>query len=399
MLATTSYKHTHQIRGSLIFMFILCPIITLPFILMEIYNGRKYAVGLFFTFLCLVAFYLPPFGDLYRYYSFNFINFKGIKFIDIFEFYITDVIWYAILYLVANLNLSFQIALLISSAIQYSIIYFVLKELNIFNDSNRKRRFWIIIGSAIFTGFWITFAARFYLGASFFLLSILYLHKNKKRLALVWMIIAVLTHFSYIIFAIFTHIVLKFKKLITIKSAILFSCIAYIGVLMIGSYLNTIGFKDSYIENSSNWKESYSITLKLIDYVATGAVYLITILFTITHKIYKGQGIYKLGLAFIALSIATIPFPDIFQRTQYIVVLIGWFLFLLNKNEMSNGWRQLFLYSSILSFLFSSLIYYRAILLSDKSYLWLPIPLALVENNYSYEWINKHIDNGNITNL
>lgn len=380
-------------------LFILCPILSLPLILIEIYNGRKYAVALFFFFLCLIAFHLPPIGDLYRYYNGYFLNFKDIRFFEIFDFFITDVLWYAILYCVSNIDLPFQFAVIISAIIQYTILFYILNKLNVFKERDKIKRLLTVIASAVFTGFWIVFIARFYLGASFFMLSLFFLYKEENKKAFIWMVFAALTHFSFVGFGILIYLCVRLQRLITIQKAILWGVIIYIIIICVGKYLDSIGFKASYITGATDWKDSFSLGLKIVDTIANGVLYVVSIFFILLNKNPRGTILYKIEVVLIALSITTYPFPDLFQRTQYLVVVTGWLIFLIDRFRMASIWIHLFIISSFVSFFFSCLIYYRGILVSPKSYLWTPIPISLLKDNYPQIWVERHVDNGDLKKL
>ena len=382
------------------FLLFFCPILSLPLILIEIYNGRKYAVVLFFFFLCIVAFHIPPIGDLYRYYSWYYLSFKDIPFFEIFEFYITDVSWYAILYYVSNLDLPFQYAVLISGLIQYTILFYLLYELKVFQEKNKIKRFWIIIASSVFTSFWTSFfIARYYLGASFFMLSLFFLYKNDNKKAFFWMFFAALSHFTFIGFGILTYLCYRFGDYITTKKAIILGIIIYVIIMGVGTYLESIGFKARYITGASDWKDSFSLGLKIVDAVASGVLYVVSIFFILLNRNPRGTILYKIAVVLVALSITTYPFPDLFQRTQYLVVVTGWLIFLIDRFRMASIWIHLFIISSLVSFFFSCLIYYRGILVSPKSYLWTPIPISLLKDNYPQIWVERHVDNGDLKKL
>lgn len=128
----------NTIRFLVCMVFLISPLLSLPLVLTEIWNKQRYANYLLILFFCTAASLFPPTGDLYRYYDLYYKNFADIQFIDIFNFYIFDFIWYIILFILSKYDISFQYSLFISCFIQLNITLYILQKTGLHSLVNSK---------------------------------------------------------------------------------------------------------------------------------------------------------------------------------------------------------------------------------------------------------------------
>lgn len=379
-------------------LFFLSPLFALPIILLEIYNKKKYALVLFLLFLSLVAFLYPPTGDLYRYYNIYFINFKGISYNEIFDFYIFDILWYSILYILANLNLSFQFSIFISAIIQFSIIIFFLKKNGIIDLPISIFRLLLIVSSFLFLGLWINFELRFILALSFFLLEIYLLVNRKFKYYIIFFILSSLCHLSFLFFSFLLLTVYLFMKYVNLFTATIIVLVVNIVAIIIGTYLDQLGFaKAGYITEQSNWAEDTSMTLKFFRDVLRGLPYYVLGLLVVFTKIKSEYR--KISLIFLALSIATILFPDINERFRFITTSTSWLFFISSLNRIPKYMRYICVSTFYVAFLSGSIIAYRSLIIGDYHKLFFPYIMTICSEGYSDSWIEKRIDDGDVLNL
>ena len=66
-------------------LFFILPFISIPILLIEIYNGRKYALYLLAIFMGVLSMFYFPSGDQYRYMQ-DLLLYRGASFEDVFDF-------------------------------------------------------------------------------------------------------------------------------------------------------------------------------------------------------------------------------------------------------------------------------------------------------------------------
>lgn len=374
--------------------FVSCPILALPLILYGLWNNHKNALGFFILFLCLLAYLFPPTGDLFRYYDLYYKHFAGLSYRDIFDFYIFDFSWYSLLYVLANYNFSFQVSQLISCFIQSMIIVYILRLLNPAGYKN-KHYFYIVVGSLIYDGFWIGIELRFYVALYIFLLAIVEINFKRYIIAVLMLIIASLTHLSFIVFSFIILMIKVFQRIITLKTTIIVSITAFLIISSIGAYLESQGFsKAVYITTRSDWTNEQSLFLQLMRnwFMFIPGLYLTFIMLRQEKRNYLNT----CSLIFTGLLIATLPMGDLNTRFKYIAFALSWVCFISIYPRVSINQIKRFFILSILAFICCSAIYNKSLRRGYYEKLCQPIPITLIEEGYTDDWIQSHITDGSI---
>lgn len=393
-----SISRTQVISLFVIFLFLVSPILSLPFVLVEIYNRKKYALTLLLLLFAIVAYLFPPVGDLYRYYDLYYVNFKGILYTEIFDFYIFDLLWYSLLFILANLGLSFQYSLFISILIQSYITCYFLHKYGIWDMRVSRLRLWLIIASLLYLGFWINIEMRYMLALSFFLVEVYALVNRKWRVFLSFMILSSLCHLSFVSISFLLIVLFIFKKYITLLSACFVAVFGSVLTMSIGEYLEFLDFeKAGYIVDQSNWTEDLSPLLLFFRIVLRGLPFFILgllVLFSKSNSEYR-----KFALFFLALSIATISFPDLNERIRLLATAISWLFFISTIDSVSRHIQRLFVLTSVVAFLASSVITNRALRIGFYDKLFTPYALPFFDKGYTQQWIERHINDGDVVNI
>ena len=398
MMKTLSVPFVRVSSVIVILLFLLSPILSFPLILLEIYNKRKYAIILFILFFSLVAYLFPPSGDLYRYYSLYYINFVGISYLDIFDFYVFDLLWYSILYILANLDLSFQVSTFISIYIQFYIVYYYLKKFQIIEMPISLRRLFLIVSSFLYLGFWINIELRFMLALSLFLVEVYALINHNKKGVIAFFILSSLCHLSFLFFSFLLFIGYVFRKCMNIYTAFAIAIMGNVVVISIGTFLDTLGFaKAGYITEQSNWAEDLSPLLLFFRIVLRGLPYFILAFFVLFSRSLSEYR--KLSLFFLSLSIATLIFPDLNERIRIISTSISWLFFISSINSVSKWAQYLFIGASLVAFFAGSVIANRSLYIGRYDKLFVPYVITICDGGYSDHWIEHRIDNGDVVNI
>lgn len=384
----------NTIRFLVCMVFLISPLLSLPLVLTEIWNKQRYANYLLILFFCTAASLFPPTGDLYRYYDLYYKNFADIQFIDIFNFYIFDFIWYIILFILSKYDISFQYSLFISCFIQLNITLYILQKTGLHSLVNSKY-FCIIIGSMIIHGFWITIELRFYLALAFFILGIFKHFEYSRVLSASLLVLSGLTHLSFFVFIIIFYTYLCLKKYINLSTCIIFGIVVILVITSIGYYLESLGFyKAVYITQATDWTSEHSFLLRLFRNVLvyTPGIYLLIIIFT--HK--TRSDLKKLSLIFITVLCTTFQFGDFNSRIKAVCVSILWLIFALNlQNWKVIQFKRLFLFA-VFAFIISSSIYNKSLRIASAKNLFQPWLITLYNADYSDSWIQYHFNDGNV---
>lgn len=374
--------------------FFINPLLSLPLILIGIWNGKTYSIYQLILFFALLAYLYPPSGDLYRYYELYYKNFKGIGYLDIFDFYIFDFGWYSVLYLIANLNLPFQFSQSVSCVIQLSITYYIINNLTSPYIS-KKERFLLIISSFIFTGFWNTIESRFAVGLSLFALGVFFINEKKYCKSAMLCIIACIIHFSFIFMSILLLLTCIFQQYINIKSCFLGGILIFLFIKGVGLYMEKLGFEKSvYLTNEGNWYDNASPLLQFFYKWGRSIPLIILSIYTIIRK--ENNFYKKISLIFITFVLTTFDFGDLNSRFKGISSTITWIYFIYTIKARDYNWILLFTLSAILSFMVNSSTANKAISLAKYEDLVFPIPYIICVDQYNDYWINTHINDGSV---
>lgn len=382
--------------------FLLCPLLFLPILIIEMVNKRRYAYYLFTMFMVLVAYLCPPKGDLYRYWLY-YQTYEGLTtYLDIFDTYIFDILLYSILYYLTKIGLSFSWIQFSGIVIHYLSLLLLLK--GIMGNNRYSNIYYLLLTSIFFIfGFWSVFEVwRFYIAASMFSLGCYYVINKQYTKGIFVFTIACLSHFSFVIFVTLFFLILIVEKYVS-RKMLVFAFLLAVPLLtyIINIFFNIESDKAVYITEQSDYLQEtspllnffYKVMLKLPLLYLGGYVILC----------YKYDTIYtKVTLSFLFLTIISIPFGDIHGRLAIISTFLCFMTFVAMVKGMNISHRllatQLLTVFCVITFISSSLINYRAIILGRYSLLFLPYPIALF-NNYDENWIDKHFDDGNIINM
>lgn len=80
-----SYLKKKTVKIGVTAVFILNPLISIPLLIIEVYNKKKYASYLLAVFMGLFSIYYIPIGDQYRYFNY-YLLYKDMSFNQCFDF-------------------------------------------------------------------------------------------------------------------------------------------------------------------------------------------------------------------------------------------------------------------------------------------------------------------------
>ena len=244
-------------------LFLASPFLALPSILIGIYQSKsKFSLNLFALFMGLTAYmYIPTDTNDKTAYYFTYQSFQNYSWSQFLDYFIIDpnILFNFLLYGSSNLGISFQVLSFLS-------MYFIVRTvLYIFNNIVREASlnqkiyfisFILIILSfsfkRLFSGF------KFHLGVSFLLLSLYEgLFNNNSKKGLLFLFLAVLGHYSLMVFAPVYFMIKYLPKKTTIYryiflASFIFLFLSISGILDIAEGL---GLPDNYIDRSSKYTD------------------------------------------------------------------------------------------------------------------------------------------------
>lgn len=389
-----------MIRKSSLFLsivFSLSPLIAFPCIWIEIYNRRKYAIVLLSLFLAICAYMYVPSGDLYRYWLAH-QAYIDMGYFDIFTDFTFDYLIPSLSFVLAKLGFNHAfirfVLVLLCSLLYFNMIYEFLNFV--------KSKVWyfllFLISFFLFPYFAIISGIRYGTASVLFLLAIYhYLYKENSMRGYLYMILSILTHYSFIVLV----LGMLLAKTVAVSRKILL--LTGIGLLLINSQLlHHIGLFEglsiySKIEAYTAGEDYINTLSPLLKFVINmGRWVSYPLFFLLLFKIHPSK---MRDMAYIVLLILCMffPFITIFNRYMFVAILVSFLCYL--KRPIWNS--KLFLYIlfafSMLSYSSGILANHRLIIMSNyQSLLYTPYPL-LFGKTYGEEWINEHFnENGGV---
>lgn len=372
-------------------LFFFSPMIAFPFVWIEIYNKKKYANVFLALFLSMCAFLFVPSGDLYRYWL-MYQSYIGADYISIFEFSL-DYLLSSLLYILANSGLNHAFAryilVFICALFYFNMIYELLRTIN----SRVKYTSIFFVSFVLFPYFTIISGIRFGVASVFYVLAVYYLIiRNNKLKGVVFLILSVLTHFSFLLLVLALLITIKVKlsrnQLLLLGSLLLFlsaQVTNYIGIfeeLRIFRKIEVYTMGEDYID-------SLSPLLQLVK--AMGACLRYPLIFVMLLKMPPSKMRNIVYGIFLILCVCY-PFTTIFNRFMSVAVLLSFLCYITSRYLNVKYFVYVLLFFSIVAYSSSMASQYRLIAMSNyQSMIYTPYPL-LFGQTYESQWINEHFD-------
>lgn len=343
-------------KGTLetIIVFILSPFLSVPFIFAQLKKGNDKIMTLLLSVIVgLLSFlFIPSSGFdktvyIERYNTFLNYDFEQLK--DYFLYGLKpDYIFDSIIYLFAQLNISFHyLFLCLTTLTVYSVFRFIKKT----NEKVTQQPFYYNIIFALFVLFSFSLPGlfsgiRFIFAGSIFIWAIYYLSIDRVwSKGVFYFAAAILTHFSFAFFIPSIILLIFWPKRINPKLLLLFSLVF---LLLPMNFLQNIFESAELFESYSNKADAYltmeretTINAQVLTYLRNLWVYFsyIYILFINKEKNNKILFIFIVLLSFINLTYSV---PIVFDR--YLVVLKLLFASYLINSKNNGSIKNIYFY-------------------------------------------------------
>lgn len=402
-MSILSGKYVTRNELLVILIFIIYPLASLPLILVEIYNRKKYAYTLLSLFMGLCAILFPPFADLYRhqldYYHFATgdlnILFSNQKNFDFILYFISKIF--------ALTGIHFELIRFLFAFLSYQIIFWVFRDIvknNVFLQQSQKYFFIAFICAFLAVPFiWIVTGLRYMMATMFVALGVYLLFFKNKKIGWLWIVIACCTHFGVLMIVLFMIIFklfpfIKFGKKWTIITTIvlfLFSSslmLMFYDLLTFDEDLKRVGYV--YIKNTEEFNDARSLFGLIATIMERASLPLLIVLLFTEKKRYVYTSLY---FAIVILIGLTQPFIVIFNRLTLTAVILM-MISAISTFELSR--YKMFMFKLLFAaMIITTIAYtygYRDPLMKGKLYqiLYKPAPIILIYE-YDKRWIDSEI--------
>ena len=404
------FLKTHQsannyIRLVVIAIFLVYPILSLPLILSEIYNRKKYAFVLLSIFMGYMAILWAPTGDLYR-HNISYLEYKDMPTFEltIMQF---DFVLHILSWSFARLGIHFEIIRFLFVTISYlciNYIFFDFVKRHPILERNFLLTYSVLFFSVNF--FNITFGLRFGFGCVILTTGYyLIFYKNDKG---GWLlsILSIFIHYS-LLFIVFTMIVGRLRKSSGKK-------IAYVGLIfflipsttLLEAIINFLPIGDVpkkilLLYTSGYWSgeflENRSLLYRIATFLWNVATYYCIYVFYIQKRSSNPTSILPLFLFVWGISSCSV---ELFSRiTNFLVIPLCLWMLTMWGNGYFKIQRIRFL-RLLLIIAFISNIYSLRFVIFESKYTKLMYYTSynILMENYDSNWINKNINpNGSLS--
>lgn len=237
-------------------LFLLWPFLSLPFLLVELYKGRRYAFSLVAVLLGYFALLYAPTGDLYRYFQ-DYLTYSSLS---ISEFFMDlkgqmDVFQPTTFYLFSRIGMSADwirfLYVYLSSELLFSIYCSSVRT------NNNYKNFIIFLLLILFVRF-ERFTVRFGLSTMFFVFGWYKLEYCNQRKYWSFFLLAILNHFAFIL-PVVAYVVARFIRFKPSKG--IFLAILVGTFCLSGDYLSSIishlPFNESVVNHLLAYTDGY----------------------------------------------------------------------------------------------------------------------------------------------
>lgn len=385
-------------------LFLLSPLLALPYILLGIYQRKRSAFFLFSLFLGVLAWLQLPFADLYRHtinaYRLYYDKPVTSIYVDALsaDYAIPLMSWF-----ILNNEIPYQILRLFyitESFFLMTIIfnYMVERSDRIYTQGEVFLRFCILF---LFFEFVRTTCGVRYGFAVYQFVFALHLFLNKRS----YFLSALFAFFAIAIHASFTYFVpislaLYFICRTRISSFALITLGLLTALTVISKYSYLLGRRaDWYFSGGTDVSGNLLASITVYGFILF--VFVRVFLFPFVYLAYKHFDLFskwsRMLVVWMVLLCIFITNITMFNRFAFVISAIGVFVLLEieSKIEIRKSMITLILWCGIVTTVFNTVNCRTIIINSRYQYIAMPIPVIL-QNQYEKQWILEHVDGNNM---
>ncbi len=381
-------------------LFLLSPLLALPYIILGIYRGEKSAYFLFSLFLGFLAWLQIPLGDLFR-HTMNAYNYCEKPFDRVFnnsDFIIPLANWVLMKY-----HIPYQYLRLFSVTECFFLLTIVFNYM--INASPREytqkevfERFCILF---LFFEFIQTTAGVRYGFALYQYIFALHLLINKRSYigALIFAFLAIKIHESFYFFipiSILLYLCCRSRK----TSILLLICLSTVALAIIGKFGFLLGRRaEWYFEGGTSISGSTFEKVTIYGFILFTAIrlFLFPFAFMVIKYFDASSKWARFAMVWLILFCVFITNSVMIFRMAFIFAAIGIFLLLAieMKETINKKVITVILWCGIMTTLLNSINYRTYILNSRFQYIAMPT-FVILQNQYDRQWIGEHVKGNKI---
>lgn len=391
-----------------IFIFIVYPFAALPFIIYEIYKGKRYAFSLLAIYIGFYALLYPPAGDLYRYrndyYVYQNISFKYFRSLLIFNL---DYTLSFLLFFLGKLNIPSDFSRFIYAWIGSELLFHIFYDIthNIRHIKPNKTLMLFIV-YWLYVSFIVLMYRHGFSSALFSYGFYSLYYKHQKTQSYILLILSVLNHFSYLAFvlAIIVQKTLSFKgnRVLSITCLI---CMFFLSADLLSSFISSLPLPEfatqrllAYTEGywAQEFVEDLSIKGNMLRLFNKMRILSLIIIYICCYRKNSQSGFLSLSLCICALFSMSNTILSRFEVALLVPFMINFLNLAINDCIKSyQNTIKLFIFIGLFSALTSFWSHRREYSISYEYKLFLPTSINIISTQYNQNWVNNHIyDNG-----
>lgn len=386
---------------SILPLFIISPLLSLPFLIRDIKKGHYYALYYLAFFMSLLAYLWTPSGDLYRLYE-EYERIKTMSFGEVLEISVFDYVANILMFLLSKTGLNFEWYRLLQCFICYSLIFSVIKDIvdnnKYANDPNVKFEIFLVFFGLLQFGTFLT-GSRFPFSTAMMIYGMYKVFYKNHNLSVFWMVLAGLCHYSFWPVLVMTLFCMIFKptfpKHRVLLLIVIFCSVSSILMLLLIDYMN---FGDVLMAQLDNYTTGYFANGELADrslkYLVLTQVTRLPFYLVIIYAITRIKEFSKcqLFVCLLLFSILLVNMNTAFGRYSYLTTISLLPFLLLNEDKYFRiKHLKILCYLSVFVFAFSVYGCKRELKLGKQYLIMTPIPYILSQE-YSERWITDHIN-------
>lgn len=374
-------------------MLVISPLLSLPFILWDIYKQHRAGLVLFILFLAVMASLTAPMGDLFR-HTRDYFYLEHYSFDAFWHNLHDDFLVQTFAYFLHSYDIKYPVARLIFTILGYSISFWIFDDLVRDKYSNREYFFLFLLFFCTSGYFGFVTGVRNVFASKFFILGFYLLYeKDRKISALIPLAIAPCIHFSFLSLSILIYVLYFLRFEMTNKVFIVLGVVLFAFGLVLSTFLVSNLFESHADYLEGQWGTDYHVAIKGMIYHYIGKVWWIPMFyFFMTEKI-EGERWNKVIFVFALLfcmtcQLATISGRLLMSLTAMLVI------FYLKYNSLCIYKLEKIIFLSAIFIFFCSVYNYRAIIVNPEISAYgealKPLPMAL-QHDFDKQWVYSHI--------
>lgn len=379
--------------------FVISPLVSLPFILKGIYERQKWSYLLFSLFVGIMSYLTIPFADLYR-HALMYFSMANPTLVDFFN---SDAGYFNWLipatYIIMNkIGIPFDFLRLFELSTGFYMMisilnYMIEKSSRIYSKEECFNRFLILL--LFFDFLYTTEGVRFGYALCLYVYSVhLYINKKKLLWAIVFALVACFIHSSFSIFIMVTYLISALR----LKKWYVFILIS-VTFLLESVLLPHLGF---ILGKQADWyfNESREYGNTADSLTPIGRIFYYSLKITVLPFVYllfkyfdSDSKWHRILCAWFILSMSFVFNLVVFQRAIWVFMAMGIFLLLAVevKSQVSKNTIKTIILCGLVFTILNGLHHHKLALNSDYYRALLPLPFIL-SKQYEEAWILEYVD-------